>query len=175
MRFSTVLLPLAALATSVLADGASITAALDTISSATTKLNSSITSFRSDGDPLKLLPVIVESTTLLYDINTSTKTAKASANLTTDEALAVAGATLTLASAVESSLDNIVAGKSLFADELVGPIIYLNLEQLKSATDQFSAAVVSKVPTALQAVAESIIAPIDAAFTSAIAAFKGVL
>lgn len=175
MRFSTVLLPLAALTTSVLADGASIITALGTISNATTTLNSSVTSFRADGDPLKLLPILVETASLLSDINTSTKTASASANLTDSEAISVAGATITLASAVESSLDNIVAGKSLFADELVGPVIYLSLEQLKSATDSFSAAVVAKVPADLQGVATSLIAPIDAAFTSAIAAFKGVL
>lgn len=175
MRFSTVLLPLAALTSSVLADGASITAALGSISNATTALNSSITSFRADGDPLKLIPVLLQSTTLLSDINDGTKTATSSANLTTDEALTVAGATLSLVSTVQSTLDNIVAGKQLFALELVGPVIYLNLEQQQSATDKFSAAVIAKVPAELQSTAQIIIAPIDAAFTAAIAAFKGVL
>jgi hypothetical protein len=175
MRFSTVLLPLAALSTTVLADGASIMAAMGTIANATTALNSSITSFRADGDPLKLLPILVEATSLLSDINSGTKTAKRSANLTTDEAFSVAGTTLSLVTVVQTTLANIVGGEKLFADELVAPIIYLNLVQEKSATDEFSAAVISKVPGPLQPTAQSLVAPIDTAFTSAIAAFKGAI
>jgi hypothetical protein len=174
MRFSTLLVPVA-MATSVLADGAAIASSLATISNATIALNSSVNSFRADGDPLKLLPIIVQATTLLNDIKSGTKTASASANLTLDETLTVASSTLALVSNVESTLDNIVAAKALFALELVGPVILLNLNQEKTATDQFSAAVVSKVPAALQATALSIIAPIDTAFTAAIAAYKWVL
>ncbi|KIN02641.1 hypothetical protein OIDMADRAFT_18415 [Oidiodendron maius Zn] len=175
MRFSTILLPLAALSTSVLADGASILNALSTISNATTALNSSITSFRADGDPLKLIPILIQSTTLLSDINDGTNTASSSANLTVDETLTVASATLNLVSSVETTLDNIVGGEKLFSSELVSPVIYLNLVQEKSATDKFSAAVISKVPESLQSTAETIVAPIDTAFTAAIAAFKGQL
>jgi hypothetical protein len=175
MRFSTVLLPIAALTTSVVADGASIVAAMGTIANATIALNSSITSFRADGDPLKLLPIIVQSTELLSDINAGTKVASKSANLTTADALTVAGATTSLVSTVQTTLDNIVAGKKLFALELVGPVIYLNLEEEKSATDKFSAAIISKVPASLQSTAQSLVAPIDTAFAAAIAAYKGVL
>jgi Hydrophobic surface binding protein A len=174
MRLS-ILLPLSALSSSVLADGASILAALGTISNATVALNSSITAFRAHGDPLKLIPILIQATTLLSDINDSTKTASASANLTVDETLTVAGATLNLVSTVETTLDNIVAGENLFNLELVSPVIYLNLVQEKTATDKFSAAVISKVPEALQSTAQSIIAPIDAAFIAAISAFKGKL
>jgi hypothetical protein len=173
MRFSTLLLPLGLAAG--LVDAQSILNAMGTISNATVALNSSVTSFRKDGDPLKLLPIIVQSTELLSDINSGTKQAQASANLTVDEALTVASATLTLVSDVQTTLDNIIAGKDLFSDELVAPLILLNLEEEKSASDKFSAAVLSKVPSALLPTAELLVAPIDTAFEAAISAYEGAL
>lgn len=174
MRFSNLLVPVA-LATGVIADGAAIVNSLSTIADATIALNSSVNSFAKDGNPLKLLPIIVKSTSLLNDIKSGTKTAQASGNLTVDETLSVASATLALVSDVETTLSNIVLHKDLFASELVGPVILLNLDQEKSATDDFSAAVVAKVPAALQAVALNIIAPIDTAFAAAIETYKWVL
>lgn len=175
MRFSTLLLPLVALVTGVVADGTSIQTAMETIQDATTALNTSITSFRSNGDPLTLLPIILKSTTLLSDVNKGVKTAEASANLNTTEAFDVAGSTLTLVSAVQTTLANIVAGKELFSLELVSPVIYANLIELKSATDKFSAAVISKVPGTLVPTAQQVVAPIDPAFEAAIDAYKGAL
>jgi hypothetical protein len=173
MRFSTLLLPLGLAAG--LVDGASILTAMGIIANATIALNSSVTSFREDGDPLKLLPIIVDSSTLLSDIKSGTKSAQASANLTVDEAFSVAGATISLVSGVQTTLANIIAGKDLFSLELVSPIIYLNLEEEKAATDQFSAAVLAKVPASLLSIAEGLVAPIDPAFEAAIAAYKGAL
>jgi hypothetical protein len=51
-------------------------------------------------------------------------------------------------------------------------VILLNLKDEKSATDKFGAAVVAKIPPALQATAQSLLAPIDDAFNSAIAAYE---
>lgn len=175
MRFSTILLPVVALSTSVVADGASIKASMATISDSVTSLNGSVTDFVSSGNPLKLLPIIIKSTGLLSDINSATDSATASANLTLTETLDVASATLNLAKVVESVLDNIVAGEKRFSLALVSPIIYLNLQLEKDATDKFAAAVVSKVPESLQGTAAALIAPIDDAFVAALAAYKGKL
>lgn len=74
---------------------------------------------------------------------------------------------------MQSTLSNIIAAKPLFNRELVSPVIYLDLELDKQATDQFSEAVISKVPSALQGLAQQIVAPVDTAFDAALAAYKG--
>jgi hypothetical protein len=51
-------------------------------------------------------------------------------------------------------------------------VILLNLKLEKDATDKFAAAVVSKVPAALQSLAQGLITPIDNAFNSAIAVYE---
>ncbi|PSS06686.1 hypothetical protein M430DRAFT_23384 [Amorphotheca resinae ATCC 22711] len=168
------LLPLALLSPVLATTPPTILDAISNISNNTLSLNSSITTFRSEsGNPLQLLPIVIHSSSLLASIKSGTNTAKASANLTFDETVAVAGATQSLVSNVQSTLSNIIAAKPLFNRELVSPVIYLDLELDKQATDQFSEAVISKVPSALQGLAQQIVAPVDTAFDAALAAYKG--
>jgi len=161
--------------TLILADGASILSALSLIFNATIALNTTVSSFPSN--PLLALgdiaPLLIDSVALLNDINKSTGVAQKSANLTLTEAISVAQGTIALAGVVESTLGNIVATKPKF-DELliVSPVILLNLKLEKNATDKFAAAVISKVPTALQATAQGLITPIDNAFASTIAVYE---
>ncbi|KYG47167.1 hypothetical protein M433DRAFT_63717 [Acidomyces richmondensis BFW] len=164
--FISVLVAIGCLASNVIADGASIVAALDKISDATAQLNNSVISW--DGSLLGTLPIIADSTALLADINSATKTAEQSANLTDLEALGVGLATLSLASDVNTTLATIEAAKPKFQRLLLAPLILLNLELEKGATDQFSAAVLQKVPAALQSTAEGITSGIDDAFDQAI-------
>ncbi|TVY84192.1 Cell wall mannoprotein, partial [Lachnellula suecica] len=169
MRFN--ILPVAFLATTVLADGASIAAAIAAIQNATTALGTTVASFPAGLLGLtEVLPLLVDSTKLLLVINTGTQTASSSANLTDAEAIGIVAPTQALASAVNSTLTSVIAAKAKF-DPLViiSPTILLNLELEKSASDKFGTAVVGKVPAALQAIAESLLVPIDDAFTEAIA------
>jgi hypothetical protein len=169
------LLPLSFLIARAVADGASIIAAMTTISDATVALNNTVTSFPSNPllDLLDIGPLLSDSITLLNDIDSATSIAKQSGNLSLSDATSVAQATLALVSGVESSLTNIVNAKSKFDKLLVvSPVILLNLKDEKSATDKFGAAVVAKIPPALQATAQSLLAPIDDAFNSAIAAYE---
>ncbi|KFZ25293.1 hypothetical protein V502_00231 [Pseudogymnoascus sp. VKM F-4520 (FW-2644)] len=160
MRFSVLLVAL--LATTVLADGASIIAAMTKISDATAKLNSTVASFAGGLIVLaETVPLLIKSTTLLTYINDGTNIASSSANLTLVETIAVAGATSNLAKGVQSSLQIIVdtKTKSKFDHLLViSPVILINLEKQKAATNKFSAAVVSKVPEPFQGVAQSLVA-----------------
>ncbi len=55
---------------------------------------------------------------------------------------------------------------------VVSPVILLNLKEELQATDRFGAAVTSKVPAALQATAQGLLAPIDAAFNKAIGVYE---
>ncbi|OBT67172.1 hypothetical protein VE03_02668 [Pseudogymnoascus sp. 23342-1-I1] len=172
MRFS--ILPIALLATTVLADGASILASMTKISAATSKLNATIADFHGGLIGLaETIPILIESTQLLNDIKEGTKTAQASAVLTVDETIQVAGATSDLVKGVQTSLQTIVDTKPEFDELLViSPVILINLEQQKSATDKFSKAVVAKLPEQFQSIAEGLVAPIDVAFDDAIATYK---
>jgi hypothetical protein len=162
------------LATSVFADGAAIVAALEKVGSDAAQLNDTVLSW--PGDLLGLLPILADSTTLLADINEGTKTAEQSANLTDAESITVYSATLSLSSGVNQTLDTIVNAKPKFEALFVAaPVVLLNLEEEKSATDKFSAAIISKVPTALQSIADGVVAGIDAAFDSAISDYQGAI
>jgi hypothetical protein len=168
------LLPISLLVARALADGAAIVAAMTTVGNATVKLNNTVSSF-PDNPLLDLLDIgglLTDSISLLNDINAATHIAKVSANLTILEAISIAQSTISLASMVESTLTNIVNSKPKF-DKLivVSPVILLNLKSEKSATDDFGAAVVAKVPPVLKATAQNLLAPIDDAFNSAIAAY----
>ena len=168
MKISSIL-PLATLFSFAWADGASITAAINNIESTTLELQDTVSGF--NGNPLTVVKILAESTALLGDINKATFTAATSANLTDTEALALATTVQTLSGDVSSTLNTIVAKKPVFERELLAPSILLNLKLEKAATDQFSAALVSKVPPELQAIAQALAAPIDQAFDSAIDAY----
>ena len=167
------LLPLAVLASTVLADGASIVAALGKITNDTISLQKTVGDW--DGDILGVLPIVAVSTKLLEDINSGTQTAKASANLTLTEVIEIVGPTQTLVSDVQSALATVIAAKEKFAKLFLAPVIKIDLELEKAATDKFTAAVVSKIPTAFQALAESITAPVDVAFEYGIGNYTGIL
>lgn len=154
----------------VKADGASILAAEQNIDEVAVAFNETIAGF--NGNPLTIVKILAQSTELLNVINTGTFIAKSSANLTDTEALNLVGETTTLVADVQSTLNTLISKKNVFVLTLTEPTALLNLKLEKAASDAFGAAVVSKVPVALQPVAASLIAPLDPAFDAAIAAFS---
>lgn len=161
------LFALANLATTALASGASIIAAMDTISATTVDLDTT-TVAGWNGNIFGTVPIVIKSTQLLIDIGNGTNTAKASDVLSITEAIQVALATNELGGVVEAALDTIVAAKSKFDKLLLSPVILLNLHLQKKATQDFSSAVIDKVPESLQAVAETLVQGIIDAFDAAI-------
>lgn len=158
------------LATTVLADGASIVAAMNKIADTTATLNNTILAW--DGGLLGVLPILADSAALLNDINSGTNVAHKSANLSITEAVSIAGATLVLSNSVNMTLSTIVARKQEFKDIFAAPVILVNLNLDKDASNKFSSAVLEKVPVALQPFAETLVAPIDEAYTNAIDAYN---
>ncbi|KAH6895965.1 hydrophobic surface binding protein A-domain-containing protein [Thelonectria olida] len=159
-------LTLAGLASTAVASGATIIAAMDSISNSTKALNKTIASW--DGRVLGVCGITVKSTQLLLDIKNGTEVAHASANLTFNEAVQVASATTSLATVVNSTLTTIIKAKSKFDKLLLTPVIHVTLELQKNATDEFSAAVIEKVPKSLQGTAKGLVKPIAEAFDKAI-------
>ncbi|OIW28235.1 hypothetical protein CONLIGDRAFT_644437 [Coniochaeta ligniaria NRRL 30616] len=170
MRFTTVLAPLAFLASTVAASGATIADAVGVINTVTLELQSKVTSWK--GDLLGTLPIIVASTELLTDINNATKTTKASAPLDALEALTVAIAVNNLSGSVNATISAIIAKKHQFDKLLLSPVILLNLELEKDATDKLGAALADKVPEDLKAAAATLQATIDGYFNTGIQAYK---
>lgn len=170
MLLKSFLLPIASLVGFVAADGAAIVAAMTKVAHQSVTLNDTVASW--NGDVFDLLPILIDSTKLLEDIHSATSTAKASANLTINEGFAVAKETTALSSIVKCTLATIVSKKGDFAHLFLQLAILLELKTEKSATDNFAAAVTEKLPAELQSVAPSLIAPIDAAFNSAIADYE---
>ncbi len=165
-----IVLPLAALASTVLADGASIGAALDTINSDTLALEQSVSAW--DGDFLGTLSIVALSAELLVAIKEGAKTAKASAALDLGDAVTVAEKTITLAASVNGTITAIIAAKPKFDHLFISPVTLLNLDLEKSATDELSAAIVSKIPADLQPTAQTLVSGIDDSFSEGIAAYK---
>ncbi|KAH9809532.1 Antigenic cell wall [Teratosphaeria destructans] len=173
MRAFTTLLAIGSFAVSALADGAAIVHCLNTITGATANLNNTVLEFYyAEIGLLELLPVVSAQETLLNDVKDGTKTAQASADLSNLESIAVYGATQALVAAVNQTLTTLELAKPKFDGLLlVSPIILQDLQTDKKASDQLSAAIISKVPTELQAFAQQAVAPLDAKFLEAITVY----
>lgn len=167
------LVPLAFLFTTVLSSGDTIVAAIGQIANATVALNKTVATFPNGVlGVVDTIPLLTDSATLLADIDAGTRVAQVSTNLTIPEAFEVAVATSSLVATVQETLTTVMDAKAKF-DKLIviSPTILLNLKLEKDATDKFSAAVVNKIPEALQDTALSLIAPIDTAFDQAITVY----
>lgn len=160
------LFSLALLATPILADGTAVVDAMNGIVSKTVQLNDTVASWK--GDLLGSLPIVALSTELLAAINNGTNAAKQSAQFNDIEVITIAGVTTTLVADVQSVLSTIEAAKPKFEKLLLDPAILLDLVADKDATDKFQAAVIAKVPSDLQSLAQQLVAPVDPAFEAAI-------
>ncbi|ORY56649.1 hydrophobic surface binding protein A-domain-containing protein [Pseudomassariella vexata] len=170
MKFFHTCLSLFILTRTALADGAAIVTAMDSISQSNAALNSTIVSW--NGDLLGTLPILTKSTTLLASLHDATKVAQASAQLNTIEAVTVAFATNDLVAETNLTLTNIIAARPKFDELLLRPIILLSLNQQKEASDEFSAAVVEKVPEELRGAADALVAALDEVFGVALESYE---
>lgn len=156
---------------SVIADGAAIVNAITAIQNATNELTTTVSNY--NGNILGSLPIILQSTSLLSTIKKGTQTAEESAALADLEAVTVGLATITLVGNVNASLDAIVDAKPKFDRNLLTPVVLLNLEQQRSASSDFSDAVVSKLPPTFVSTGQQLAAQISEAFSEAISVYSG--
>lgn len=163
------LLPLLALSTRAVI-GATILDALQTVDQSTNSLDEAATNW--NGGLLGTLPIIKASTVLLTDIKEGERTAEASPELTFDEALALAGATISLSESVNSTLQTFVDRKKNFDKLLLSPVILGTLKVQQSATEDFSNAILEKVPEEASAIADELIAEILKSFDVAVDAYS---
>ncbi|ERT01709.1 antigenic cell wall galactomannoprotein [Sporothrix schenckii 1099-18] len=172
MRVSTVVRAafVAVTATTAAASGADIVSALDNVDSATQKLQNIVNGW--SGGLLGSLPILPQSARVLSAINDGTDTANDSDPLTQDEALGIATAVTTLSTTVNSTMTALINRHDDFEHLLLAPVVLIDLKLQKKASDDMSAAIIAKVPAALQGIASNLAAPIGASFDQAIEAFS---
>ncbi|PHH89535.1 hypothetical protein CDD83_5821 [Cordyceps sp. RAO-2017] len=169
MLFSKALLPLALLASSVVGDGNTIRVAMKRITGDTADLGKTVSSWH--GDLFGALPVVGKAAALLASLKHGTHTARASTALTTDETLVIATSTQELSDQVNKTLQAVIDAKPKFDHLFVSPLIHLTLEVEKGAADDFSNALLKKVPKDLQSIAEELIKGIMNNFQKALDAY----
>lgn len=172
MRFSTLAQAalVAVFAGKAYADGAAIVDALNNVDSETEELKSTVEDW--SGGLFGSFPIVTQSLHVLSAINDGTDTAEDSAPLTTQEALSIATAVQTLATTVNGTMQAIINAHDDFEHLLLAPIVLIDLKKQKSASDDMSAAIIAKVPEALQGIATNLAAPIGDSFDQAIEAFS---
>ncbi|KAL7809667.1 cell wall protein [Trichoderma aethiopicum] len=145
--------------------------AITSISTHTTTLNTTVSTWT--GSPLTLLAITAQSASLLASIHAGTHAASRAANLTLDQTLAVASATISLATDVNQTITTIIGAKEKFDRLIVADgLVLLNLKLERDAAREFGGRVVEKVPGDLQGVAEGLVGGIDDSFGEGIAAFE---
>ncbi|EGR51136.1 cell wall protein [Trichoderma reesei QM6a] len=145
--------------------------AITSISAHTTTLNTTISTWT--GSPLTLLAITAQSGSLLESIYGGTHAASRAANLTLDQTLAVASATITLATDVNQTITTIIGAKKKFDRLIVAdPVVLLNLKLERDAARDFADRVVEKVPVDLQGVAKGLTQGIDDSFAEGLAAYE---
>jgi hypothetical protein len=157
-------------ATTAAASGTDIVNALNNVDSETQQLQSIVEDW--SGSLLGSFPIVTQSAHVLSAINDGTDTAEDSDPLTIEEALSIATAVTTLATTVNGTMTALINAHDEFEHWLLAPIVLLDLKTQKSASDDMSAAIIAKVPTALQAIAQNLAAPISASFDQAIDVFS---
>lgn len=157
------------MAATVIADGASIIKSLQTVDKDLAALNKTLVAY--DGNVLNALPILSASSTLNNDLDAGTKTAQSSANLTFDETIALVPYVLQLSNDANITLTTAIAKAPIFKKELLNGIVSLVLKDSQKKSKAYSNAIIAKVPASLQPTAQNLVAPIDAGFAQAIAAY----
>jgi hypothetical protein len=168
MQFKNLLLGV--LAVSVVAEN-TIAPVLKTITQDVIALNNTLASY--SGDEEGLAAILDKSNTLLDDIKSGTETAKASPPLSFEDTLDLADLTATLAAYSTDNIDTLIAIKpKLAVNPATIPITRSVLVGLKDATQDFSAAIIQKLPLELEPVAQKLVDRIDADFERGIDAYS---
>lgn len=169
MLLSKIVSPLA-LAATVLADGAAIDAALQTIDKDIKALTSSLKGF--SGDIFATLPILGATTTLNNAIKQGTKVANSSQALSSDDTVGLANTVGTIITDATASIDAFIADKPAF-DKLyiVSPIAVGLVKGLKTSTVDLGDAIIAKVPADFKEVATQLVGQINDQFDRGVAAY----
>ena len=144
---------------------------LKTLAQDVIALNSTLASY--SGDEEGLASILDKSNILLDDIKSGAETAKASPPLSFAETLSLADLTATLAAYSTDNIDTLIAVKPKLAEkpETI-PITRSVLVDMQAAIQDFSNAVLQRVPLELEPVARKLVERIDADLERGIDAYS---
>jgi hypothetical protein len=159
-------------------DGASIDAAIQTVSTKIVTLNETVTSFESGLlGTFTALKILGQSADLDGSIKDATRTAEHSAALSDAESETVATSVLLLAQTVYGVLDNIVAKKPEFDKAILGVfsgafLVKGTLEKLQTSTNNFGDALTPKLTEQFQQLAPIVLGQINDRFDQALEVYQ---
>ncbi|KAI9709527.1 MAG: hypothetical protein M1820_003287 [Bogoriella megaspora] len=151
-------------------DLATIQNALNAINTAAGTLDTNVKAF--DGSAGAVTTLESDSAAVLDAINTGNSEIAPTDPISDNDALAVAGTTNTLITTLNQTIDDLIAQRQAFDSAGVSSTVLDQLQQQSIAADTFGATVVSKIPSDLQGIAQSLTAQITAAFQRGIAAYQ---
>lgn len=112
------------------------------------------------------------STNVLTAINNGNTAAQGSAALSLTDALALQTPIQDLGTAVNGTINALVAKKPAFDQASISPVVLDQLTQQRDASSIFSTTVISKVPAAAQGIAKNLAQPIQDSLNRGVAAFQ---
>ncbi|KAF8189788.1 hydrophobic surface binding protein [Mycena galopus ATCC 62051] len=153
---------------------AQVEADIASISTQVNTLNAAINGFPASG-LVGALGINTDSTNLETTLNTGTTDVKNTGPVDLADGTTILNDVAAIEPNIITALKDIASKASDFASLPIGGIpalVLSDLKTLKTDTDAFSGALIANAPAALVPEASSIQAAIDAAFTTAIAAFS---
>ncbi|KAF2232736.1 hypothetical protein EV356DRAFT_517277 [Viridothelium virens] len=151
-------------------DVQTILTALSNVNSATETLDTEVKAF--DGSAGAISTLNADSAAVLSSINTGTTNVQATTPISDNDALQVASATETLINTLNTTIDDLIAKKPTFVSSGQSATVLSQLQQQRTASNSFSSAIVSKTPSDLSSIAQSLTAQIAAEFQTGINAFS---
>ncbi|KAF2665525.1 hypothetical protein BT63DRAFT_417082 [Microthyrium microscopicum] len=154
MRFSNLIT--LALTGLVAADLATIQGEFTKIQAAVTNLDNSINGLTSSTDPTTAINTLVSQSNAVTDaLNSGTTTVSATDDLSLTDSITLLSSSNSLVSAVNTTVTDLENKKSIVDAANADGTVVTQLQQQKTASQAFIAAVVSKVPSAAQSIANN--------------------
>ncbi|KAI9702656.1 MAG: hypothetical protein M1820_006162 [Bogoriella megaspora] len=151
-------------------DVQTILTALNNVNSAAGRLDTAVKAF--DGSSGAVTTLTNDNAAVLSAINTGTTNVQATTPISDNDALTVASTTQTLINTLNTTIDDLIAKKATLDRVGQSPTVLSDLRQQNTASTALGDAIVSKVPSDLSSIAQSLTAQISQNFQNGITAFS---
>ncbi|EME78207.1 uncharacterized protein MYCFIDRAFT_46754 [Pseudocercospora fijiensis CIRAD86] len=170
MKFSLLCFAFGALAATIeTRDAAVIVKDVQAVTNAVKDADTTVTSFSGNADAENLKSKL---DAIYSALSQGATDAKASGDISQEDALGLASPVQDLAKAVQQAVTDLTGMKSAIISAGIAQDVYRKLTESDAAQNDFVSAVLAKVPPTLAAVATGLVKPVQDSLASAIAEFK---
>lgn len=148
-----------------------ILTAINNVNTAATTLDNDVKAY--DGSAGAISKSNTDAASVLSAINTGTTNVRGTSAVSDSDALQIASATETLITTVNNTINDLITKKPTFDSSGQSPTVLNDLRQQDTASDALGDAIVSKVPSDVTGIAQSLTAEISASFQRGITAYGG--